>query len=454
MTGILSNNKPNRLSLIEEDIRKLKLKEAKKLKSELEQKLLFLNESVENLTHTRKRSSSDRVSTKEELEKKQRRAEELVMRMEAERKERKKREEQRLKAQYKKAMKELKEQNDQLKEQREEMLRRRREDSMKAYEQLRRKRQEEMQKFEEVKGKPSPVPENYLYKQLADKYEKEVLMPTLENRKKELAFKRSKFKPIVRKELDEHLRKYEHFMLQKDEQRQNEQKARKEKEQELKDFISKLKTRALKKELLKEQTEREEKEQRAHDKQELRAKMINYAKVIQETHPVSIDTSKAEEMKRNVQKLASPPQIPMLKRKTPSLKLRNVKPISDSSKELMSLKQRNDRGRNKDRLEVTGASKTDRDPLAEFRRKREARYGANCKANDWTLDLSNRKLSAREKYERLMKKASNMEQQAMRQEEIMKLKGNIESNMEIGETITDMYLDSIKAKLAILTELK
>lgn len=454
MVAILSNNKPDKLSLIEEDIRKLKLKEAKKQRSELERKLLFLNESVENLAHSRKRSPSVKALTKEELEKKQRCAEEFVIKMEAEKKERRKREEQRLKAQYKKAMKELKEQNDKLKEQQEEVLRRRREDSIKAYEQLRRKRQEEMQKLEEVKDRPSPVPEDYLYKKLADKYEKEVLMPTLENRKKELAFKRNQFKPIDRNELNEHLRKYEHFMLQKDEERQSEQRARREKEQEQKDLINKLATPALKKEQLKEQAARDERQRRAHDRQERRAKMANYAKVVRETHPVSIDVSKAEEVRRKVQQLTSPPQVPVLKRKTPSLKLKSVKPISNSSKQLISLKQRNDRGRNKDRLEAGGASKTDRDPLADFRRKREARHNASHRASDWTLDLSNKKLSAREKYERVMAKAGNMEQQAMRQEEIMKLKGNVESNMEIGETITDMYLDSIKAKLAILTELK
>jgi len=465
INDIMDNKLKNKLSLLEEDIRKLRLKDAKRKREELEQKLLLLNESVENLKYKQKKSMDEKKLTKEEkqrleeeLEKKKKDAEEFVLRIEAEKRERKKKESERLKAEREKIERELKEENDKLKEQKKEILKKRREESIKTYELLKRKRLEDIKKFEEASAQPNPLPENYLYKKLKDRYNKEVLTPTLENKKKELAFKRNQLKCITRKELSEHLKKYQQHVIQKDEERLSDLKARRSKEQEVKEFISKMKTSTLEKELLRAQLKREEREQKSNEKQELRAKMVKYSKLIKGMHPVIIDANKAEELKKSIEKLHNSKQIPMLKRKTPSTKLRITKPMGEKDP-LSSVETNKDTERNKrDKIEVATTKQAKipkKNPLAEFRKKREEKIQKQPEY-DWVLNLKNQKLDTQEKYERLMSKAKKIEEQAMRQEEIMKVaktERGLEANIELGGLISEKYLNAIKAKLAILDNL-
>jgi len=85
------------------------------------------------------------------------------------------------------------------------------------------------------------------------------------------------------------------------------------------------------------------------------------------------------------------------------------------------------------------------------------------RGGEWTKCLSDKKLSKREKCERIKEKAKEIEEMAIRKEQILSVKGGGErkpnsaavgsrEEKEVDEVleVNDMLIDAIKAKLAIL----
>lgn len=110
---------------------------------------------------------------------------------------------------------------------------------------------------------------------------------------------------------------------------------------------------------------------------------------------------------------------------------------------------------------VTGGLKNvqSTDWLTDQRRKR-AEDGVsgspmyNPPAN-WNKDLHNDQLSQRDKVERVKEKARVIEERAMQREQLLLLgvpttQGTVNDTIEVN----DMLIDAIKAKLAILDEIK
>lgn len=67
----------------------------------------------------------------------------------------------------------------------------------------------------------------------------------------------------------------------------------------------------------------------------------------------------------------------------------------------------------------------------------------------WQHDIKDEKLSMREKYERVSEKVRKLEGEAKRKEQLLIVQRR---NNDVDETneVTDMLVDAIKAKLAIL----
>jgi len=64
--------------------------------------------------------------------------------------------------------------------------------------------------------------------------------------------------------------------------------------------------------------------------------------------------------------------------------------------------------------------------------------------------INNDKYSLLENVEQIKIKANLLEQQAKMKEKILQLNGGTEKNPEIGEDVSNMLIDAIKAKLTIL----
>jgi hypothetical protein len=64
--------------------------------------------------------------------------------------------------------------------------------------------------------------------------------------------------------------------------------------------------------------------------------------------------------------------------------------------------------------------------------------------------INNEKYSLLENVEQIKIKANMLEQQAKMKEKFLQLNGGTEKNPEIGEDVSNMLIDAIKAKLTIL----
>ena len=280
---------------IEEDIRKAKLKEVQKMKEELEQKLALLNENASYLAGTSPRPKKEVTMNKEEkqklnaeLEQKKKEATEFIQKLKDEKKEWKKKKNDRDIELREKQRKESEELNKKLKEREEELLKKRKEDTMKTYQQSKQKREEEQKKIEEQKTKVGGLPPkgDYLYKKLEEKYNKEVLMPMLEDKKRLLAEKRNVYKPVSRSEIEEHVKKHEQLMVLKEEARTQEANNRKKQQDDANEALKKLKTPALERLSQEESKTKEENEKKKMENKVKREKMDNYGNLIKDICPV------------------------------------------------------------------------------------------------------------------------------------------------------------------------
>ena len=486
---------------IDEDIRKSKLREVKRMKEELEQRLASLNENVTILaigSPPPKKEATEKVLSKEEkqkleeeLEKKRKEASEFILKLKAEKAERKRKEEERRKAMEEKMKRDSEELNRKLKEKEEELLKRRKEESMKAYEQLKKKREEDQKKYEETRAKaPLPPKGGYLYKKIEERFNEEVLTPMLEDKKRELAKKRNLFKPLNKEEFDEHMKKYELLMAQKEEARQNETKARKEKELTMHEAIKKLQTHTSERQGLEEIKMKEEREKKKTEKMERREKMESYANLIRDTVPIKVSDEKAQEMKTQIEGMKHPVRQSKDTRKLyelASINKRSLKEVSHSMEKIRKDKTETDlaspklvdkavdavrsgsysaKDKGKAALKTVimqqalqaAAEQKERkrkqDYLGELRKKREENSTSEKSLKyDWKNDLKDTKLNPTEKYNRLVGKAGMIEEQAKMKEKLLQAKGGTEKNPEMGENVSDMFIDAIKAKLAILENL-
>jgi len=64
--------------------------------------------------------------------------------------------------------------------------------------------------------------------------------------------------------------------------------------------------------------------------------------------------------------------------------------------------------------------------------------------------IKNNKYSLFENVEQIKIKAQKLEEQAKMQEKLLQLNGGAQKNPEIGENVSNMLIDVIKAKLTIL----
>ena len=230
---------------IEQSIREQKLKEAARIRQELQDKLNAVNENINTLADTvaaetpEKESKKfndihppfvDRQAKEDYLNKekeKVKQAKEFSKQMARERKEREKKRKEAERAEYEKALQWSKEQQERMAEQEEqakEARLQRAANSLSKFESRRvseGKRQVMGQKdLNRVKsGKP-------LYQKMQETYKSNVAMPELERRKAELAAKREGYANIDHEEINNHGQRYMEALKERERRRRKEMTAR------------------------------------------------------------------------------------------------------------------------------------------------------------------------------------------------------------------------------------
>lgn len=479
---------------LEDEIRKSKLREVKRMKEQLEQKLVTLSQNEEFLAGSPLAVSSigkdpatskpemSREERREEDEQKQKEAAELVKRLKEEEKARKKREEERQRT-IEEQLRLDEERSKKQKEETEEMQRRKKDEAKQRYQQLRQKREEEHRRFQTLKATSVPRENECLHKKLEEQFQKQVMLPILEEKKQELAKKRNMFKPINREELEEHKRKYMLIAGEKEEQRKEEARKMRKQEERLLNAINKFQTPALERTSEAEQKAREEREQRQNERKVLHEKMEKYASLIKETTRVTVSDEKATELKAKIARLKQPVRQTRDTRKlyevSSVMKRESLSVAHSASAEQLGAEEASGKMKNqasgpeqqkkrfkkvktalkmataKDAVVVMQPEKRPPlDYLGELRRKRAENYNASKSIRyNWKNDLKNKKMTTAEKYSMLVDKANMIEQDAKMNEKLLNVKGGSGKNPEMGEYVSDMFIDAIKAKLAVLEQL-
>ena len=446
----------------------------------MEYKLAHLNKDFLSLSTTphqvmkHSQSMPRQINNKkfqEEFDEKQKKAAEFIQKIAEEKKEQKRKEKIRLETIEKQAKKKIEEDNKMQQQKKEQLFKSIRNESIKSYESLKKRREEDIKKFNEAKANSILPDSEYLYIKLKEKYKNEVSMPMLEERKQELALKRNKLKMISKKEIEEHIKNHKMIITKRGEMRQQEIDAKRKRDKSMEMNLEKYKTPKHEKQVYGIETTKELNDKKRNERLEMKERRENYAKIIREEHPVIIDSSKVEELKKKVEELMSPPKVERIKKKTRSSV---VYPIPNSKSIVKSNKFKNSIDKVRNSIPYQEKAKSYReigvqltkpnesetkvkekkviDPLVELKKKKGNRYGVS---NEFKYELhKNQTDNNPENCVKLLGKIQSLEGKARRDEELLNIKGGIKNDLNMGESIGDMYLDAIRTKLDILNSFK
>ena len=88
--------------------------------------------------------------------------------------------------------------------------------------------------------------------------------------------------------------------------------------------------------------------------------------------------------------------------------------------------------------------------LKEIREKNKNLH--TNKAEAWKKDLESKDIPTSERYERVLEKAALLEEEAKRREKLLRVQ-QVKDPVEMQNGINDQYINSIKAKIAVLQDL-
>ena len=408
-----------------------------------------------------------------DVEDKRKQAHEILLKVKLEKNEMIKREQERRRAFEEKLKKETELLTQHNIEMKEETLRKRKEEAFKSYELTKKKRDDEYRRLMEVKKRHNPISKNnYMYKKMEDKYEADILMPMLEEKKRKLAEMRNKYKPISKRELSEHGMNFDLLMAEREEKRQNNIREKQEKEINTVCELNQYKSSIMKRQREDDKQKKEERDNALINIKLRKEKMLSYANLVKETCTVRVSQHKIIELETAKAKLKHHVREPVDVRKSydpillkkerlnnPPKKLPKnssvnnhpkLPPKSDKRKQPKVTILHSDRGGNEERKYPSNQL----DYLKELRLKRENNYELSKPSNlNWKNDLNNNSMKPTERYNRVLDKANHIEKNAKMKEQLLKVKGGAEENPTMGKEISDMYLDAIKAKLAVLENL-
>jgi len=177
----------------------------------------------------------------------------------------------------------------------------------------------------------------------------------------------------------------------------------------------------------------------------LRKKMINYGLLIKEIAPVTRDKHKMEELNKRVELLNHPVRKTrdrdLIRRIYNIMTLKKYYRSKSPGRHLLSTNTNN---LNLNRtIKTIGLRRLDY--LKDQRLKRESYLKSKVYKSHWAESLNNDQLKDEIKRVRIMRKAILVEEMARMKEKLLRPVGDLEGN----QSIFDMLIDSIKAKIAL-----
>jgi hypothetical protein len=322
--------------------------------------------------------------------------------------------------------------------------------------------EERKKKIDEMNENTKKI-ERPRYREIQKDYNKKVLMPILDQKKKMLASIRDLHKPIRLDEINEHKRRIDEVIEQK--KREWEENAPKD------DFsYKKLQTNWIKAIKERDIEQKEEEERKNGEKKELYDKMRSYGEMVKEMHWPNVSQKKQLEMQLLKESLKHPIKN-RLNGSTLSSKHGNNRRSAESLLGLAksgvqsdiedahsnTIKRRKIIWKENPMVPKPPQKKEAQviDWLQERRKRRmedivEGRDIKSSPIRNWQKDIEEYQLTQQEKYEYIRERTKQLEEDAKRKEEMITFAkaGTIEDR----DKINDMIFESIKAKLNILEE--
>eukprot|EP01022_Parablepharisma_sp_SALTPOND_P005891 TRINITY_DN123_c0_g1_i1.p1 TRINITY_DN123_c0_g1~~TRINITY_DN123_c0_g1_i1.p1 ORF type:complete len:528 (-),score=72.10 TRINITY_DN123_c0_g1_i1:2633-4216(-) len=346
----------------------------------------------------------------------------------------------------------------------EEKLKRRKDEKWLKHELAKRKYEAQKKQFSQLSKsviltQRSSTP---LYRRYEEKYEKEFVLPCLENYRKKLKKKKEQCRFYTKEELNMHWKKYDEAISQRKAKR--DQQIKEMKKAELKFMFLMKSSRTPTSErtnqmdiLLKNAFIR-----RKLDKKQLREKLLNYSHYVKDAVHVNISRSKSSQLKQMVTQLKHPVRETRNNRKDyyDVTKIFRSAILTTSKSHNAILKKTSPVT-----TSLTPIKASPRKPidyLSELRKLKAKKLPLNQSAapltpplppicKDWRSDIKDSRLNLNEKYDMMIRKANAIENMASREEKLLNIKGG--KNAELELRVNNMLIDTIKAKFAILDQL-
>lgn len=348
-------------------------------------------------------------------------------------------------------------------EEEEEQKRKENEDHRKEIEEKIRKLEEDRKRNIETMIENTKKIERPKFRTIQHNYEEKVLMPALEQKKKALASIRDLHRPIRLDEINEHKKRIDELIEQK--RREWEENAPKD------DFsYKKLETNWISAIKERDIHAKEEAERKEGEKKELYEKMRSYGDMVKEMHWPTVSKKKQLEMQLLKESMKHPIRNRItgstLSTKNPGNR-RSVESLLGAAKSGIysdmesehshTIKRRKLIWKENPMVPKPQAKKEAQvvDWLLERRKRREEdrAEGFETKSSpvrNWQKEIEENHYTQQEKYEYIKEKTKQLEEDAKRKEEMITIAkaGTIEDR----DKINDMIFESIKAKLNILEE--
>ena len=467
-------NQTNKLNIpymvIDQNIKKDKLKENKQIKELLLSKLNGINEQVNKLMENEKEFKiNKKINVKEFLEnfeKDKVKLEEQARKYSEEKKQR----EQRILNSMLKDEKKVKENDDLIQKENEKKKKELEKIRLMELERLRERKREKKEKIDHIREHVNDKAENenkYLFRVLERKYNEKVEQEL----KKEIMKKREKMKEgrVSLVEIVEFDKRQKELELKRLVEIEEEKKKLKEQWKQIKENLPKFES-SLTQKLKEEENQKKEKIELEQYKKQSKIKEIkNYSQTVQKLFLPKINENIKKERENRIKNLRTKDNIQKIQRKKNSGRILLVKPDPNKPKKypwklklepdkkqannnsILYSKNENPNLRSKSADKKHKPMKKLPDYLTEMRLEKDRERNSNIsqrkhKEYNWDKMLKNGNLA--ENLEKIKQKAEVLENQAKMNEKL--LNNNGKDDIELQQKVSDCLIDAINAKLSIL----
>ena len=297
-----------------------------------------------------------------------------------------------------------------------------------------------------------PMPSDYLYKRFEEKYNIEIAIPNLEKNNKELMTHKSKYKPINWDEIRQHQEEFERKEREHSEEKIKRLNELKLQEKHYYQLHRHYQTSISAKCALMDLSVKKEIERKNKWRRELAEKQHNYSAIIKSVVEVKTSPKKIVELKNAISRLKQPVRQCRDNKHMYDLAVINNRPKHTKCKSLINSYSKNTKKLQKQQIDNKVNILRDKkytDYLKEQRNKKKD-SDVLLKRIDWGKIIGDTKLNLETV---IMKKANNIDEKVKIKEAMLKAKGGPSSDPNMNENITNMIIESIRAKLAILDKI-